>query len=130
MGVGAFLEPLIVVVLLFGGTWINRSPGIPPRRWVRQKSEDNSRGSSPSRVESDLPSPTASDGLLEPRSPSPAVSRLQGDRWHQRRVGIIGRFFAVTSPNTTRFQDNLLSRLLRKLPFLVECWYWVLIYWV
>jgi hypothetical protein len=36
----------------------------------------------------------------------------------------------VASPNTAVFSDRLLSRLLRRLPFLVECWYWALIYWV
>jgi hypothetical protein len=34
------------------------------------------------------------------------------------------------SPNTKRFQDYFLSRLLKKFPFLVEAWYWALIYWV
>lgn len=36
----------------------------------------------------------------------------------------------VVSPNTRRFQDYFLSRLLKKFPFLVEAWYWALIYWV
>jgi hypothetical protein len=36
----------------------------------------------------------------------------------------------VMSPNTRRFQDYFLSRLLQKFPFLVEAWYWALIYWV
>ena len=36
----------------------------------------------------------------------------------------------VMSPNTKRFQDYFLSRLLKKFPFLVEAWYWALIYWV
>jgi len=36
----------------------------------------------------------------------------------------------VVSPNTRRFQGYFLSRLLKKFPFLVEAWYWALIYWV
>jgi hypothetical protein len=36
----------------------------------------------------------------------------------------------VVSPNTRQFQDYFLSRLLKKFPFLVEAWYWALIYWV
>jgi hypothetical protein len=36
----------------------------------------------------------------------------------------------VMSPNTRRFKDYFLSRLLQKFPFLVEAWYWALIYWV
>lgn len=35
----------------------------------------------------------------------------------------------MTSPNTVVFEDRFLSRLLRKLPFLVENWYWALVYW-
>jgi hypothetical protein len=36
----------------------------------------------------------------------------------------------IVSPNTRQFQDYFLSRLLKKFPFLVEAWYWALIYWV
>lgn len=42
--------------------------------------------------------------------------------WRWRRT--------VSSPNTEVFKDRLLSRVLRKFPFLVEAWYWALIYWV
>lgn len=36
----------------------------------------------------------------------------------------------VASPSTEIFKDRLLSRVLRKFPFLVEAWYWALVYWV
>ena len=131
MGVGAVLEPLAVIVLLFGGTWINRTIGSSPARRGRRKSTVTSRDTSPDAIESGVATPTAKDGLL-PRRLSSSSSLLQvgQTRWRKRQVGIFSSIFEVTSPDTTVFQDRLLSRLLRKFPFLVECWYWALVYWV
>ncbi|KAJ5766374.1 uncharacterized protein N7511_003990 [Penicillium nucicola] len=126
MGVGAVLEPLVVIVLLFGGTWINRATGGNAHRHYARKSADLVRAASLDSLESGYSSPTTKDGLLTPRSRSP----LQiPDRWHTRQVGMFGWTWGISSPNTAIFQDRLLSRLLRKLPFLVECWYWALVYW-
>lgn len=122
MGVGAILEPLIVVVLLFGGTWINRV--VNPSSYSRRKSNLPRTASSDS-LESGY-STSTKDGLLGSRSHSP----LPDDRWHKREVGLLGFKYEVPSPNTIVFQDRLLSRVLRKFPFLVECWYWALVYWV
>ncbi|KAL4784672.1 hypothetical protein BJX76DRAFT_212207 [Aspergillus varians] len=130
MGVGAILEPLVVIVLLFGGTWINRAAGsFPSSRRTRRKSPDRYRAASPDSVESGLSSPTAKDGLLRSRPQSPASSYFGLETWRKRQVGLCLWAFEVTSPNTAVFQDRLLSRLLQKLPFLAECWYWALVYW-
>lgn len=123
MGVGAILEPLVVVVLLFGGTWINRVVN-PSSLYTRRKSNLPRTASSDS-LESGY-STSTKDGLLGSRSHSPSPD----DRWHKRQVGLLGFKFEVPSPNTVVFQDRLLSRVLRKFPFLVECWYWALVYWV
>ncbi|KAJ6009815.1 hypothetical protein N7522_004831 [Penicillium canescens] len=128
MGVGAVLEPLVVIVLLFGGTWINRTTGTNAHRhYARRKSADLVLAASPDSLESGYSSPTTKDGLLTPRSRSPLHQIPDG--WHKRQVGMLGLTLEVSSPNTAIFQDRLLSRLLRKLPFLVECWYWALVYW-
>lgn len=126
MGVGAFIEPLVVVGLLFGGTWVNRDTqyqlfGSSPRRPSRL-----ARDGSPDSIESGLESPRSADGLLSPRSPSP----FSESSWRKRELRFLGFTRTVTSPNTGVFRDRFLSRLLRKLPFLVEVWYWALIYWV
>ncbi|CAG8079964.1 unnamed protein product [Penicillium olsonii] len=120
MGVGAILEPLVVLVLLFGGTWINRvvSPSNPRRN------SNLPRAASSDSLESGF-STSTKDGLLGSRSPSP----LPAENWHKRQVSLLGVNWEVTSPNTAVFQDRLLSRVLRKFPFLVECWYWALVYW-
>ncbi|KAL2824466.1 hypothetical protein BDW59DRAFT_147388 [Aspergillus cavernicola] len=128
MGVGAFLEPLVVIVLLFGGTWINRTAGSFPKR-ARRKSSNYYRANSPDSIESGLSTPTAKDGLLGSRPSSPFSSQCGHETWRKRRVGVLSRMWEVTSPNTAVFQDRILSRLLRKLPFLAECWYWALVYW-
>ncbi|PYH46634.1 phosphatase PAP2 family protein [Aspergillus saccharolyticus JOP 1030-1] len=129
MGAGAILEPLTVIVLLFGGTWINRSTGkFPPRR--PHRNSNVSRGSSPGAVESGLSTPTAKDTLLNRRSSSSSSLQQVGQAgWRKRQIGFFASTFEVTSPDTTVFHDRLLSRLLRKFPFLVECWYWALVYW-
>ncbi|PKY07009.1 hypothetical protein P168DRAFT_230807 [Aspergillus campestris IBT 28561] len=127
MGAGAVLEPLVVIVLLFGGTWINRTMG---RTWG-SGSTDFDSGSS-------TPTTSIKDSLLldgrpaSPRSPrssrSPSPRLLEG-RWRQRQIGLFNSTFTVTTPDTAVYQDRLLSRLLQKFPFLVECWYWALVYW-
>ncbi|KAL4927868.1 phosphatase PAP2 family protein [Aspergillus undulatus] len=130
MGVGAFLEPLVVIILLFGGTWINRTAGsFSCFRRTRRRSPDRFRGASPDSIESGLSSPSPKDGLLKDRSLSPSSSPLGHETWRKRPVGLLSWGCEVTSPNTAVFQDRLLSRLLRKLPFLAECWYWALVYW-
>lgn len=130
MGVGAILEPLVVIVLLFGGTWINRrTKALTLRTQARRKSSGYTRSDSPDSLESGYTTPTPKDGLLSPRASSPVPS-LVDERWRTRQLGIWGLSCRVTSPNTVVFQDRLLSRLLQKLPFLAECWYWALVYWV
>lgn len=128
MGAGAFLEPLAVVVLLFGGTWINRESDLPGSRkggWFNRSSKTLSGDKDD--VTSD------NDGLLSSeggRPLSPSLLRDQQDPWRKREVGLWRWKWEVTSPNTAVFRNSLLSRLLRKFPFLAECWYWALVYWV
>jgi hypothetical protein len=118
MGAGAFIEPLVVVTLLFGGTWVNRNTEY--RRFGRRRVYQNSpRSSSP---DSGRSSPSSSASLLANVDEEP--------KWRKREVVILGMKKDVMSPNTRRFQDYFLSRLLQKFPFLVEAWYWALIYWV
>ena len=119
-------EPLVVIALLVGGTWINRdfNPGRRRRaRDVRRVSRDGS--SNASSYGSDTP-------LIEEesRSSSPSLLAAQEPKWRKRTIGAWGFKTEVVTPNTRRFKNYFLSRLLEKFPFLVECWYWALIYWV
>lgn len=152
MAIGAVLEPLIVVSLLAGGTLVNRNKFYNPvsRRnsnietrpiWNATKEtgdleggtgsldkaggeEDSwgrSRSSSTSTVFYD-PEGTLGGG---------ATSILMADpRWRLRKIKFLGWERDIITPNTEVHQDRLLSRLLSRFPFLVEVWYWALIYWV
>src|SRR5262245_16258776 len=129
MGVGAFLEPAVVLALLFGGTYFNRntSYSIWARRDARSpvSSASGSRTSSPDGQASGM---SGSQTLLR-RSHSPLLPD-QEPRWRKRELRLLGWRREVVSPNTKVFKQRFLSRLLRKFPFLVEAWYWALIYWV
>jgi hypothetical protein len=122
MGAGAFIEPLVVVTLLFGGTWVNRNTEY--RLFNRKRVYTHSpRSASPS-------SPSGS-GRSSPASSVTLLSQIDDEPvWRVRNISIMGVQKEVVSPNTRRFQDYFLSRLLKKFPFLVEAWYWALIYWV
>jgi hypothetical protein len=123
MGAGAFIEPLVVVTLLFGGTWVNRNTEyrLFNRRRVYAHSPRSSSPSSSS-IDSGRSSPSSSVSLLSQIDEEP--------KWRTRNIHIMGLRKEITSPNTRQFQDYFLSRLLKKFPFLVEAWYWALIYWV
>ena len=129
MGIGGFVEPAIVVTLLFGGTWVNRNKKIDDvERWSEKDSEDRS-DVSPSRLES---SPLARHSHDSHNSPlmSPSFQHDLDRGWGRREVGVLGLKRSIRAPNTQVFHDRILSRLLLRFPFLVEVWYWALIYWV
>jgi len=151
MGLGAVLEPLIVVSLLAGGTLLNRDKSangygtgtvawnqLAPR-FLRHKGiveEPNDIESARSSSDDDviglgtwswqkngsstsLSSSSSSDGGTGPER-TRRERTLRFFRWRA----------TVLTPNTAVFKDRLLSRILRRFPFLVEAWYWALIYWV
>ncbi|KAH6655034.1 integral membrane protein [Truncatella angustata] len=129
MGVGAFAEPLVVVTLLFGGVYINRNTTYKlfskrGSNW-QEKSFDKRRDSVSDDPETSL-SRSSDETLLE----DGGLLAQAESTWRKREVGLWKYRLNVTSPNTAVFEEYFLSRLLRKLPFLVECWYWALIYWV
>lgn len=132
MGAGAFIEPLVVVSLLFGGTWLNRNSDY--RLFASSRSHRHAshvRSGSPDSLEPGMQSPTDADGLLSPRASSPSLLSADTEpKWRKRELRLLGFRTRVTSPNTRVFRDRFLSRLLQKFPFLVEAWYWALIYWV
>lgn len=118
-GIGTVAEPFVVIILLVGGTWINREfqPG-------RRRRPSDKRGISGGAGYTD------GDEDVEARSTSPSLLVTQEPHWRTRIVRVWGMSREVTTPNTRRFRGYFLSRLLERFPFLVECWYWGLIYWV
>jgi hypothetical protein len=120
MGIGAVAEPLVVVTLLFGGTWVNRNKDY--KLFGRRRNNASSPRSTSPDSESGRSSISSSASLLGDIDEVP--------KWRTRELQFFGLRKEVTSPNSRRFKDYFLSRLLRKFPFLVEAWYWALIYWV
>jgi hypothetical protein len=123
-GIGAVTEPLVVIALLVGGTWINRD--FNPGR--RRRPRDIRRGSDDARVHGETTALTEDD--IESRSASPSLLGNQEPKRRTRTLEVWGMRKEVVTPNTRRFKGYFLSRLLERFPFLVECWYWALIYWV
>ncbi|KAI5288422.1 hypothetical protein KEM52_001166 [Ascosphaera acerosa] len=182
MGLGAVLEPAIVVFLLFGGTWINRAhphsknnasgavwrdgavddddddddesdfgPSAdqqqrraasqqPPKRVPRQAGDiAGLKQGIVENVSSDYSSSadlsddsSSSGGALDTdveRALSSSLLPHQEPTWRTRQVSVFGWQKTMTTPNTARFRNYPLSRLLARFPFLVEAWYWALVYW-
>ncbi|KAK5213720.1 hypothetical protein LTR47_000760 [Exophiala xenobiotica] len=128
MGAGAFLEPLVVVVLLFGGAWINRATdhtlSATNTCWDESLPEAQ-------RIDTDVDIDIEEARLSQSkRSLSPSLLPSQENKWRERELTFLGYRKVIETPNTAVFRNRLLSRLLHKFPFLVEAWYWALIYWV
>ena len=106
MGADAFIEPIVVGTILSTGVLVNRHPPGVRERW---------------HPPSGAASPAASEaGLLPP--PRHAVEPPYRER------SVFGR--TVQSRNTARWRHTWLSRTLVRFPFVVEVWYWLLVYWV
>ena len=125
MGAGAYLEPLAVITLLFGGAWINRARDNAltqrPVWWTAQSTALKDEGGFDAKHDFLAPSNL---------SLSPSLLPSQESAWRDREVRILSYCRTISTPNTAVLRGRLLSRLLHKFPFLVEAWYWALIYWV
>ncbi|KAL2369747.1 hypothetical protein RJ035_004010 [Blastomyces gilchristii] len=138
MGIGTFLEPLVVITLLVGGTWINRSSEISrpfthdttrPSSVTSDEFTDKTVGS----VEDGLSTTTSThDGSMSTHlycSLSPSLLLEQEPPWRTRQIWLWSWKREVMTPNTAKYRNRCFSRFLRRFPFLVECWYWTLVYW-
>lgn len=129
MGIGAVAEPLVVLVLLFGGTWVNRNKNYTlfgkRHNRLTEKLLDEERDRSPGSATST----STTDSLLEDGI-LPISLGFHEPTWRRRDIGAFNIKATLVSPNTRVFKDYFLSRVLLKFPFLVEAWYWALIYWV
>ncbi|KAL2198307.1 PAP2 superfamily-domain-containing protein [Corynascus similis CBS 632.67] len=147
MALGAVLEPLIVVSLLAFGTIVNRNKSKAaglrsslatrrPEPWEHLKystdSEDDDIESGRTKADQRTLLPPALSRSSSSSSSTLAedVSRKTIPRWRTRKLHFMSWEKEVTTPNTEVFRDRLLSRVLQRLPFLAEVWYWALIYWV
>lgn len=133
MGVNAFIEPLVVISLLVGGTWVNRDRSYKLRlqnsspKPLRLSVDEESLPGSPTSFNS-------KDGLLTEEFTSPISRPCATDAsistWRIRKICFFGFRKTLWTHNTKVFEDRWFSRVIRKFPFLREVWYWALIYWV
>lgn len=137
MGIGAFAEPLIVVGLLAGGTLFNqdKSQTVRGRTWHKLENLDDDDvtgefGAEPGSDET--MSPEQRESLSESSSATllESMDDAHDAHWRTRTLRLWRWQKTVVTPNTRVFENRLLSRVLRRFPFLVETWYWALIYWV
>ncbi|KAI9669854.1 MAG: hypothetical protein M1817_004595 [Caeruleum heppii] len=119
------LEPLVVASLLGLGTLANRRRTGAHLSLPRVQVDEYG-------VEEADPTSEA-DGAIRLASPSRTSSPdITGDkpRWRMRRIGILRWTTYVVTPDTRRYRGSIMSRLIGRYPFLIEAWYWFLIYWV
>jgi hypothetical protein len=138
MGIGAVLEPLVVITLLVGGTYVNRNSTYKLRFWQKRRTAYSKAATEGADVEyqsesrSSLESGDSDDTLLHgdrPESPSLlAVDSISP--WRERELSLWTFRMTVRTPNSRQFKDRWFSRILRKYPFMQEAFYWALIYWV
>ncbi|KAH7103625.1 hypothetical protein BKA62DRAFT_695960 [Auriculariales sp. MPI-PUGE-AT-0066] len=113
-GLGTVLEPLVVVSLLAGGTWWNRDRSLyPAYHKIRVAVSSSSRSGTPDSAEH----------LLGTYSDEVPTRRI-------RNVQFLGWKHELSTPNTQVHEHRLVSRVIKRYPFLAEVWYWALIYWV
>jgi hypothetical protein len=133
MAVGAFLEPLLVVSLLFGGAYFNRNKDYD--LWQGQLT--GAAGDGINKRTDDLnlvpKKRTSGDSDNHDSWSSSSTLSLAGSeqpKLRRRKITFFGFKRIISTPNTLVFKDRFLSRVLQKFPFLAEAWYWALIYWV
>ena len=125
MGVGAFLEPLVVVSLLFGGAYFNRN-----KDYDFSQGKSGWTGDSSHKKTDERQNGRSSSADSWSSSSSPTLLPHEIPTLRRRKLQIFGYRRIVSTPNTLVFKDRVLSRVLQKFPFLAEAWYWALIYWV
>lgn len=131
----------MVVTLLFGGAWFNRNKdyNFNDRETSWSGSQEHKRSDDLNITIGGRQRPSSSSSSSErPDSPtddwsSSSTSMLGAHTQptlRRRKLQLFGYERLVTTPNTAIFKDRFLSRVLQKFPFLVEAWYWALLYWV
>ncbi|KAH0194242.1 hypothetical protein KCV00_g553, partial [Aureobasidium melanogenum] len=112
-------EPLMVVVILFGAMIMTRKKGF------------RAFGRKPKMYKSILDGDDAArstDELLvhEERDEIDTQERMTATKHSPKTRRLLGLTFRT--PNTSRFKNNMHSRVLQRFPFLLEMFYWIINY--
>ncbi|KAF1344145.1 PAP2 superfamily-domain-containing protein [Delphinella strobiligena] len=113
-------EPLIVVTILFGAMIMTRSRGF---RILGGKA-----GPYRSTLDQDPDSARSSDELLryDPDNADDEQEYFAATKQLPKTRRILG--VSLNTPNSSRFKNNIHSRILQRFPFLIEMFYWIINY--
>ena len=125
------LEPALIVCLLLGGTVANRRRGCGRSR-IRLGSprDDHSIPSLEDALSSEDEDSVYANDAAAPSSIFSTTSLEDRQRWRRRNIGILGWKRSIATPETRQYRGYFMSRMIYRYPFLIEAWYWFLIYWV
>ncbi|KAL9112810.1 MAG: hypothetical protein Q9227_002886 [Pyrenula ochraceoflavens] len=115
-----WVEPLIVLAIMIFSLVANRRKGY---RILRSRSDDRPI------LDKDVHDSSSSDDLLSDDDSTDQESsedQYTGTKYPSKKRSCCG--MVVYTPNSSRFSDNFHSRILQKLPYLVEMFYWILNY--
>ena len=126
-----FFEPALIVCLLIGGTVANRRRRCSQSR-VRLESpkDDQSISDLEDALSSEDEDSAYANDAAAPSFGFSTTSLRYRQSWRTRYIGIFGCKRSIATPDTRQYRGYFLSRMLYRYPFLIEAWYWFLIYWV
>jgi hypothetical protein len=116
MGFLGLGEPSLGTVIILLGAWINRDFHTP----ITRTTQDSYRY---------LVGNVGQEISLRTTS---GEGEQSGElaRWRHRQLSLFGHKRTIETPNTAVFRARILSKVLLRLPFIVEIVYWALIYGV
>ena len=126
-----YLEPALIVFLLLGGTVANRRRRCGQSRLsLRSLRDDKSISDLEDALSSEDEDSISANNGAPPSSDVNTTSLRDRQSWRARDIGIFGWKRSVITPDTRQYRRYFMSRMIYRYPFLVEAWYWFLIYWV
>lgn len=126
-----FFEPALIVSLLLGGTIANRRRRCSQSRLrLGSPKDDQSISDLEDALSSEYEDSVYANDAAAPSPGFSTTSLRDRPNWRTRNVGIFGWKRSIATPDTRQYRGYFLSRMLYRYPFLIEAWYWFLIYWV
>ena len=126
-----FFEPALIVCLLLGGTVANRRRRCSLSRvCLGSPKDDQSISDLEDALSSEDEDFVYANDAAAPSTGFSTTSSRDRQIWRTRNVGIFGWEKSIATPDTRQYRGYFLSRMLYRYPFLIEAWYWFLIYWV
>ena len=125
------LEPGLVVFLLLGGTIANRRRRCGQSRLsLGSPKDDKSLSDLEDALSSEDEESLSANDAAPPSFVFGTTSLKDRQSWRTRNIGLFGWKRSIATPDTRQYRGYFMSRMLYRYPFLIEAWYWFLVYWV